>query len=407
MSTGLAKNFEFASLPLPLGFGLAIDLSTGECKRQIAPHQYEVDQFDLLLNSFALRRAAGKLLSPIRKFLPDGQSVPAYRTVRCGCYVSSRARGVELWRSPEAPRAHFGGLATCGSQWLCAVCGLKIALSRRGEAQLAVQRLGEQGGVAGLLTLTVPHQIGQRFAAVLDAMMRLHGRWVSGRNNQEIKKLWPQRGYIRALEVTKGINGWHPHLHCVLFFDAPVVWADIKQDFYCRWARIAKNEFGWTLPPASLDLRGHADAANYVSKWSLEDELTLAHLKKGRGESLTPFELLAAYLSGDSQAGTDWREFATGVSKFDGNRIKSTARLVWSKGLKKELGIADLTDEQIADAQDKKAVLLGTLTYDQWLKVLAQEQDIRPALLTLATQGTFEDVLTYVNNLPDMQASKN
>lgn len=388
------------TMPLPSGFGLAINLETGECKNQIGPERYEQDGLDLLMNSFALRRAAGKLLSPVRKILANGQDVPAYRTVRCGCYMHSVTRGVELWQVPDAPRAHFGGLVTCGSQWLCAVCSIKIALSRRGEAQLAVQKLGEKGGVCGLLTLTVPHQANQPFDDVLASIKRLYERWSTGKHSTAMRQRWPQLGFIRAVEVTRGINGWHPHFHIVLFFSEPVTWNDVQADFFNRWSHVARREFGWTLPRASLDLRGHSDAATYLGKWSLEDEISMAHVKRGRGKSLTPFELLSDYMNGNAQSGHQWREFATSVCKFDGERIKSTARLTWSKGLKKELGITEMTDEQIADAQDKRAHLLGTLSFDQWQIVLAQEHDIRPALLTLATQGTFEDVLNFINLLP-------
>ena len=216
-----------------------------------------------------------------------------------------------------------------------------------------------------------------------------------------MRKRWSQLGFIRAVEVTKGINSWQPHFHIVLFFSAPVFWPDVQNDFFDRWASIAKKEFGWILPRASLDLRGHSNAATYINKWPLEDEITLAHIKRGRGENLTPFELLASYVNGDKASGEAWLEFSAGVSHFNGERVESIARLTWSKGLKKLLGIAELTDDQIVDLQDKRARLLGVLTYDQWLKVLAQDYAVRPVLLTLATQGNFEDVVNFVNKLPD------
>ena len=41
-----------------------------------------------------------------------------------------------------------------------------------------------------------------------------------------------------------------------------------------------------------VDVRNGTYAAEYVSKWGLEEEVTKGHLKKGLNGSLTPFDLL-------------------------------------------------------------------------------------------------------------------
>ena len=73
---------------------------------------------------------------------------------------------------------------------------------------------------------------------------------------------------------------------------------------------------------------------------------------------------------------------------------------MWSRGLKERFGIDDMTDEQIAEQQEEPAVLLGSIDFEQWLKVLSQPYDARVVLLQIASVGTFSDVLTFINQLP-------
>lgn len=84
-------------------------------------------------------------------------------------------------------------------------------------------------------------------------------------------------------------------------------------------------------------------------------------------------------------------------------RIQSNRQLVWSRGLKARFHISDLSDEEIAEQQQEPAVLLGSLNFEQWLKVLGQPFDARVVLLQIASVGTFDDVLSFINSLPDAQ----
>jgi hypothetical protein len=389
------------TLPLPKGFGIEVDLDSGEVRKQVGPGLYEVDQFEAVATSYLLRSAARKLLARYRWVKASGTEFPAYRVVRCGVGVVDQRKGVDVYRALQHKRAHFGGIVQCGSVWHCPVCARKIAVRRRAELVVATNRMNEGGGVCGLLTCTLPHAASDRCADVLERLQRLFDRLNAGKAAKLFRDRFSIAGQIRALEFTKGMNGWHPHVHSLLFCERPLLWNEVGDALWARWAAAARKEYGWELPRLALDVRGGNAAGEYVGKWGLEYEIAGASLKTARGGSSTPFGLLGKYSDGDKAAGESWVEYATAVSRMGDERIESTRQLVWSRGLKGRFLIEDLTDEQIAEAQEEPAVLLGSLTFDQWLKVLGQPFDARVVLLQIASVGAFEDVVSFVNNLPE------
>lgn len=58
-------------------------------------------------------------------------------------------------------RAFFQGVETCGSVWHCPVCAPKIAEKRRVEVGQAIERHFADGGMAIMVTLTIPHHVYQ------------------------------------------------------------------------------------------------------------------------------------------------------------------------------------------------------------------------------------------------------
>ncbi|MFD0950402.1 protein rep [Paraperlucidibaca wandonensis] len=392
---------QFNSLKLPENFGMAIDLNTGEFLNQIGPHQYEVSDIDRATSKYALRSAARELLKPYRKTSNEGKSLPVYKTVRCGLYLVSRGSGVGVLRSTEYGTAHFSNLCTCSNVWLCTVCASKISNRRHAELIQATQRNNESGGVNGLLTVTVPHARADRCAEVIERVQKLFSTLNSGKAAVNFKNRNSILGQVRALEFTHGFNGWHPHIHSLLFAEHPMCWEEAGDELYRRWSSSAKKHYGWELPRISLDLRGGERAASYVSKWGIEDEITKGLQKEGKSGSRSPWGLLSDYANGNTLAGKHWQEFATSVcKKTNSDRIISSRQLVWSRGLKGIYGIGEATDEEIAANQIEPAILLGTLTFDEWKKVIGQPFEARPVLLQIASIGTIEDVKTYVNSLP-------
>ncbi|MBB5366475.1 protein rep [Deinococcus humi] len=109
----------------------------------------------------------------------------------------------------------------CANGWACPVCSAKIAEKRRGllEKGLAAH-LANGGGVYHML-LTVPHTRKDKPLGLVADLLAAFVRLCSGK--YALSVLVPGYvGLVRSLEVTHGDNGWHPHLHVLIFTAAPL-----------------------------------------------------------------------------------------------------------------------------------------------------------------------------------------
>jgi hypothetical protein len=268
----------------------------------------------------------------------------------------------QVLKGATKDRAFYHGLQVCAMPWTCPVCATKISERRRQEVAKAMQQAEVLGVKVFLVTLTVPHGLGDDAGQIVDKMTKAWTSLWQGRRGVELRNSLGLFGHIRALEVTHGANGFHPHFHALMFYHP-------DQTNFNAWGRLA---YAWQkaavkagLPSPSIERGCQVDdgsqAAQYVAKgvWGLESEVTKGHIKKGKRGSRTPFDLLRDYVAGDKQAGALWRVY---VDAFQGKR-----QLCWSKGLKKVLAIAELSDSEIVSKQDEEqALLLATITDDQW-----------------------------------------
>ncbi len=335
------------------------------------------------------------LQSAVRKLLPQS------RTAKC-LRVRKGGSDILVVQSKEHKTCSYKGLQTCGSVWACPVCAAKISERRRVELRAAIDRHLANGGGVYLLTLTNPHHFGDQLAELLAGQAKALYYFNSDRASRKVFAGMECIGQVRALEVTQGRlrrvnNGWHPHYHVILFAAAGLDLAACQLDLAQRW--ISACTKAGLKPPSvehGLKLDPGQFAADYAAKWGLDHEMTKGHIKKAKdGES--PFDLLRAYLADcDKQAGALFREFA---ETFKGKR-----QLHWSKGLKKRFEIGEITDEELANQQDDKAVLLGTITVSQWRYVLKKEA--RSLVLELAEQG-WEAVARFLASVPEEQRDLN
>lgn len=383
--------------PVPGGL---VDHETGEFI-PLAPGASEVVP---LRSAAEVRLERYALQSVARSILPKSQTAKCLR-------VPFRPDGkVDIWYSPEHQSASFGGLVTCHSVWACPVCSAKITERRRVEIQAAIAAWEAQGGSVVLLTATHGHTQGDALADLLKGEQKALDRFFGCRKGRELMEALGRVGHIRAWEVTHGRlrqvnNGWHPHFHILLFLEHShhdLTWAeDWAYQVWLNACRLA----GLPLPNRryGVTLQDGAKAAAYVAKmghedaggsWGLDAEMTKGHVKRAK-DGETPFDLLRACLAGDDpQARALFREFA---ENFKGKR-----QLVWSRGLRERFNLDEVSDADLAAAHEADAVLLASLSRDDWRLIL--RFDARGELMELSRHGSFEPISRLLQSLQSMRS---
>ena len=320
-----------------------------------------------------LRRLKWRLRDHAGRMLPK-QSIPGldgvtrerlHRVARCGRHILGGQVAVVAGEGG----ARFLGLETCGSVWLCPVCSSKIAEHRRAdiEAMLTAHCAGQRRrftkapgdtwggawetyqaapGAVYMATFTVPHGRWDSLERLRDDVAECWRRVQRGAAWARLKARCGIVGVIRAMELTHGANGWHPHLH-VLILAKPgaCVEMTLRHALYARWAAfVGKMGLGVVSETHGVDLyRAHSvqAAGDYVAKWGCDAELTKWHVKKGRGKNRSPWQLLAAAAEGDVEARIRWREFAA--------VMPGTCHITMSHGLRDlYLDGPELSDAEIA-----------------------------------------------------------
>lgn len=229
-------------------------------------------------------------------------------------------------------RHRLGGLETCGSVWTCPVCAMKISAARCLELQAAIQGHQAQGGIVLMLTLTIPHDRFDCPKALLDAVRGTWRKVKQGRAWINARDGFGWFGDVRALEVTHGGNGWHPHLHVLLFLKPGCDRQDgekLAEWIFERWQdRVLKAGFGLCRRSAFLveEVDNAAKVGEYLGLWGAAHELTLADHKRGKG-GRTPWQILRDCLE---------KGRASDVALFRayGESFKGARQLTWSRGLR-------------------------------------------------------------------------
>jgi hypothetical protein len=247
--------------------------------------------------SYALREVSRLILSPYREFRG---------LLTCGYPLMLLERVEVVLYADEAGghRVGFGGLRTCDSPWSCPVCAPSLA-ERRGEALArTLEHFHEMGFRIVHAVLTVRHTKGEALADVFGA---LADAWRRMGKSRAFRPHWEGLGYVRAVEVTFGKNGWHPHAHVALVVPPERDVYELEEALWEAWSG-AVLEVGWA--PSSRDAYFYdiiersddiAEVARYVAKmtssWGIGAEITGGPRKKST-EGLTPLQLLGAAWQG-------------------------------------------------------------------------------------------------------------
>jgi hypothetical protein len=308
-----------------------------------------------------------KLLDSARKIL-NGE-----RTQHCFYNRVDKNDGVGVTFNKFRNKANYTNVMRCANAWGCPVCAAIISEHRKCEVKDAMDWWQKQGGSVLLLTLTVPHYSDTDIKQLKKDLKKAYSKFFKGvRASKDMFERWQIKHYISCFEITHGANGFHPHYHVLLFVPYSLgkeSLPGIKQDMYNIWKDCCEKS-GLDTPSEKhgLDLQGGNEAGSYVAKWGLEHEMTKGHIKKGKENSRTPFDILRSY--SDSENETDANLFKLYYFAFKGTR-----QLNWSKGLKKLVSKAEeKTDQEIVDDTDNVAELLFKLDIEMWNAVRKQKK---------------------------------
>lgn len=319
--------------------------------------------------------------------------MPDERIHDCLRKIIPGKRTVDVIYDPARKDAHYKNLMTCGSVWHCAVCAGRITEQRAAELLQAVTRWQAEGGFIALLTFTLRHNRGDKLSVLLDAIRDSHSKFKSGASWYRFADQFNWHGSVTALEVTHGANGWHPHLHELVFFEplSRDTWRTFPDKAKGRWIGALASSGRDATWSHGLDVRdADSEVYDYVAKfghlptgtsWTLEREVAKAPVKKARSkDGRSPFQLLIDYGEGDLKAAALFQEYA--------RTFKGRKQLVWSKGLRSELGLNDdPSDDELAAALPDEYILLASLEKHQWRAILALGWAAQAELLDVASHG--------------------
>ncbi|WP_417821370.1 protein rep [Terasakiella sp.] len=326
-----------------------------------------------------LRRSSGRLLQN-------------ERVHTCGQRATSQV--VTLHHENET--SHFGGIETCGSVWHCPVCAAKITEGRREELDALLKAHKEAGGFAYMATFTMPHNKFQHPKELKDTVSEAWRKTKAGKKWQQMRDECGWLGDVRALEITHGENGWHPHIHVLILFKSHASDQDandLAEWLFSTWQkRVFKMGYGLCSRDAFRfdPVSNESGAADYVSKWGASHELTKAHMKKGRG-GRTPWQILRSYQ--DTGSEEDARLF-----RQYGKAFKGARQLTWSRGLRAlYLEEPEKTDEELA-VEDQIAATHSASIHNDIFRIIVKQQKTAD-LLVANEQGGFEAVLQTLTDI--------
>jgi hypothetical protein len=294
----------------------------------------------------------------IWNFKAHGERCAFDRVSFCG-----RAMGGAVPIMSDGRKCWPSGVAQCASVHNCPVCCAKIKARRAVEIEALCNSHALAGGRFSMLTATVRHDRSQSLDEVRGAVGS------SWRKVQRLKSWTDLRslvvGQVVAPEVTFGENGWHPHLH-VLLFTRPGVSEDALNSaltsFRGDWLRLVNECLGRSPSIARgvhllhFGADSMAAAAGYLSK--VAKELTASDLKSGRD----PFTLLDGAREGDAQSIAMWFEYA--------RAMKGVRSVAYSKGLRELYAVDELEDDDIAELDESAGVEVCWVSAEAWNRAL-------------------------------------
>jgi hypothetical protein len=245
---------------------------------------------------------------------------------------------------------------------------------RRLDLERGVKHWVEGGGVVAMATKTLRHDASMPLSALLAALGAANHAFRGGKANKEFIERYVVSGDVSALEVTVGKNGWHVHIHELMFQEGGgfVDYTAMESSGLSRWssalARVGAscNERGYVITSGSRS--ASMFQARYMSKygrvpsgsWSLEQELCKSISKRAGGGNRSSLDLLIDASLGDTAAADLFLEYAAA--------FKGKKQLRFKRGTLALLGMVESSDDELL-ARRGSGNLVELISSPKWVRL--------------------------------------
>lgn len=371
--------------------------------------------------TWKLKEQSATLLNTMKEYTTkkDGNKTLS-RVWHCGKTPVSTESNISYVRGITGNN-YFTNLQHCASYWVCPVCAGKVARERTDEIYLALKEYLNQGYEIYFGALTLPHYQSEGLKENMEILIKGFD-WV--KEHRAVKNILPKKTevgedgkeksilesliYLRSLEITFGVNGWHPHLHPIFilpkglgetyinqFRKYYLSWLEKKQKLTVHAERRAVNFELWDKKIETL--------SDYLCKWSISNEVGNGQSKKSKTASgFTPFQILELIAEKKTW---DLKQDPETVFKQYARIIKGRRMLQSSRGFFEMVNVEVKTDEEIVK-DDETAETLFTVSLMVWNE--AVRKDLIFDLVDAYDFGGVDavsDVIDYIYSLLEKDTS--
>ncbi len=222
------------------------------------------------------------------------------------CGRKPLGKHVEVHYNPEFNSAKIANVETCGSVWACPVCRNKILTKRAEELITIGNAFRADGGKTCMATFTASHYAGQSLKTVLGthkSKQGISGAFARLRQHRKWREIIDKIGCVadvRVIETTDGKNGWHVHIHMILYYvddcEPYVTGGEMERELFDLW-KTACIHAGMGEPSREHGIKITYGDDQYLAKWGSPNELTSDSAKQAKNGNKSIAEIEAFILS--------------------------------------------------------------------------------------------------------------
>ena len=179
---------------------------------------------------------------------------------------------VHVWIGKKGYAA-FSGVKTCKSRWGCWRCSRMHTLTAVKEHVAACKEHEREYPESSKLmwTGTLRHGVENKLGVMCKTITKSWTGMISGWQKKKLER-YGFLGAARVVDVTHGCNGYHPHIHAILYFDRKLTeeeMGEVYEILYGKWAKeIEKAGYGRPLRERCVleEARSAEDVSSYMAR---------------------------------------------------------------------------------------------------------------------------------------------